>query len=100
MMFRRLKAKWKVESDLQLILIFIVFSISGSAALVIRKVVFDLINFDPDWPFVFKVFIYILTIVPAYQVMLVLIGTLFGQFAFFWNFEKKILRRFGIKFNN
>ena len=99
-MFRRLKAKWKVESDLQLILIFIVFSISGSAALVVRKVVFDLISFDPDWPFIVQILVYVLTIVPAYQLMLILIGTLFGQFAFFWNFEKKILRRFGIKFNN
>ena len=97
-MFRRLKAKWEIESDLQLILIFIVFSISGSAALVIRKMVFDLIDFDPGWPFIFKVFVYVLTIVPAYQLMLVIIGTLFGQFVFFWKFEKKILRRFGLKF--
>jgi hypothetical protein len=36
-------------------------------------------------------------IFPLYQVLLVLIGALFGQFSFFWGFEKKMLRRFGLK---
>jgi hypothetical protein len=36
-------------------------------------------------------------IFPLYQVLLVLIGALFGQFNFFWGFEKKMLRRFGLK---
>ena len=99
-MFKRLKEKWEISSNLQLIIIFVVFSISGSAALLVRKLVFSLINYDPDWPFLFKAVLYVLTIVPAYQLMLVTIGTLFGQFAFFWKFEKKMLRRFGIKFNN
>ena len=31
-----------------------------------------------------------------YQVLLVLIGWIFGQFQFFWNFEKKMIRRFGL----
>ena len=33
----------------------------------------------------------------AYQIMLVTVGTLFGQHAYFWRMEKKILRRFGIR---
>lgn len=98
-MFKRLKEKWEIESNLQLIMIFIVFSISGSAALIVRKQIFNLINYDPDWPFVFKAVLYLITIVPAYQLMLIFFGTLFGQFSFFWKFEKKMLRRFGIKIN-
>ncbi len=31
-----------------------------------------------------------------YQVLLVVIGWIFGQFQFFWNFEKKMIRRFGL----
>lgn len=99
-MFKRLKEKWKVESNLQLILIFIVFSISGSGALMVRKLVFHLIHYTPDWPIWMSATVYVLTIVPAYQMMLILFGTLFGQFEFFWKFEKKLLRRFGIKLDN
>ena len=32
-----------------------------------------------------------------YQLLLVTFGWLFGQFKFFWEFEKKMLRRFGLK---
>lgn len=39
----------------------------------------------------------ILLIFPPYQVLLVFFGWLFGQFQFFWNFEKKMLRSLGIK---
>ncbi len=99
-MFKRLKKKWEVESNLQLILIFIVFSISGSGALLVRKLVFHLVDYTPDWPFWLTAIVYILTIVPAYQIMLMIFGTLFGQFTFFWKFEKKLLRRFGIKLDD
>ncbi|MGA0828911.1 MAG: DUF6787 family protein, partial [Flavobacteriaceae bacterium] len=36
-------------------------------------------------------------IFPLYQLLLVFFGALFGQFRFFWNFEKKMLRRLGVK---
>ncbi len=98
-MFKRLKEKWEVESNLQLILIFLVFSLAGSGALVIRKLVFHWVDYSPDWPFWLSALTYVLTIVPAYQIMLIFFGTLMGQFSFFWKFEKKLLRRFGLKLN-
>ncbi|KOH45838.1 DUF6787 family protein [Sunxiuqinia dokdonensis] len=99
-MFKRLKEKWEVESNLQLAIIFLVFSLAGSGALVIRKLVFHWINYSPDWPFLLSALTYVLTIVPAYQLMLIVFGALLGQFSFFWKFEKKLLRRFGIKLND
>ena len=44
------------------------------------------------WP------IRIVILFPIYQVMLVVIGALFGQFNFFWNFEKKMLNRMKLDF--
>ncbi|MGG8473459.1 DUF6787 family protein, partial [Rahnella sp. PAMC25617] len=38
----------------------------------------------------------LLIIFPLYQVLLVLIGFLLGQFKFFWAFEKKMLRSMGL----
>jgi hypothetical protein len=37
-------------------------------------------------------------IFPIYQVLLVFFGFIFGQFKFFWNFEKKMLSRMGLGF--
>ena len=96
-MLNKLKLRWKVDSNIQLIIILIVFSVSGSATLFIKNYLFHWINYDPEWPFILKAIIYILTIIPIYQITLLLIGTLFGQFDFFWRFEKKALRRLGIK---
>ncbi len=50
-MFKRLKEKWEVESNLQLILIFLVFSLAGSGALVIRKLVFHWVAIHPTGHF-------------------------------------------------
>jgi len=96
-MLDKLKDRWQVDSNLQLFIIFFVFSVSGSLTLFIRKFVFHLIHFDSSWPFLFKVLVYVVTIVPIYQLSLLTLGTLLGQFVFFWRFEKKMLRRFGIR---
>ena len=38
----------------------------------------------------------ILLIFPLYQILLIIIGTLFGEFKYFWAIEKKILVRLKI----
>jgi len=95
----RLKEKWGITSNFQIIIILLVFSITGTVAVTIAKPVLDLVGLDKEvvspwvfWPI--RIFI----IFPIYQVLIVLIGTLFGQFKFFWAFEKKMLVRFGIKY--
>ena len=42
------------------------------------------------------IFIRVLIIIPVYQLILILVATLFGEFEYFWKFEKKILRRIKI----
>jgi hypothetical protein len=39
----------------------------------------------------------IMVVFPAYQLLLLCFGTIFFQFKFFWEFEKKILKRLGFK---
>ena len=95
---KKLKEKWGVKSNFQLIIILIVFSVTGSIAVWIAKPILDFSGLDRTalspwvfWP------IRILIIFPIYQVLIVIIGALFGQFRFFWNFEKKMLVRLGFK---
>ena len=90
-MLRQFKEKWKIKSVFQLIIIFAVFSITGSAALVVRKFVFHLIGIQPETSLFIKVPLYILILFPSYQILLFIIGTLVGQFQFFYAFQKKSL---------
>ena len=103
MNFNRLKNKWGIQSNSQLILIFIVFGITGSLSVRLAKPVLEFININDI--FFEELFlgnllywtIRLVIVFPLYQILLLVIGTLFLQFKFFWNFEKKILRRIGFK---
>ncbi len=96
---KRFKSKWGITSNFQLIIILIVFAITGSIAVWIAEPLLYFIGLEKTtlspwifWP------IRISIIFPIYQVLIVIIGALFGQFEFFWNFEKKMLARLGFKF--
>mgnify|MGYP000331681181 CR=1 FL=1 len=100
----KLKKRWGIESSFQLIIILIVFSITGSAAVFIAKPFLGWVglergNFPDAW---WSASVYwtlrIMVIFPIYQILLVVFGWLFGQFKFFWSFEKKMLNRIGLGF--
>ncbi len=90
---KKLKERWNITSNFQLVIIFIVFAITGYSSLQLAKPFLALIGipetFEPHW--LYRV-LRIVLIFPIYQVLLVTIGLLFGQFKFFWWFEKKMLR--------
>ncbi|MFV8327905.1 DUF6787 family protein [Flavobacterium sp. ZS1P14] len=93
-----LKKRWGIETNFQLTIIFIVFAITGSASAWLSKpFCFWLGITKPDLGYWFTP-VRLLLIFPLYQVLLVLIGFLFGQFKFFWTFEKKMLKRMGLGF--
>jgi hypothetical protein len=93
-----LKKRWGIETNFQLTIIFIVFAITGSASAWFSKpVCFWLGITKEDLGYWFTP-IRLLLIFPLYQVLLVAIGFVFGQFKFFWAFEKKMLKRMGFNF--
>ncbi len=95
---QRLKDRWQITSNLQLGIIFLVFAITGSAAAYLSKPVCDLLGITKDHLGVFFLPFRLLIIFPIYQLMLVFNGFIFGQFKFFWDFEKKMLRRLKLGF--
>lgn len=97
--FKKLENRWVVEYKWEMIAIFIVFAITGSVSAKLAEPLTHLIGIVKEnsspwlyWP------IRILIILPIYQVLLVIIGWLFGQYKFFWGFEKKMLKRMGLGF--
>lgn len=103
-MLERLKTKWGIKSDFQLIIIFIVFGITGSASAKLALPVLDLIGVYPqdfnDIPLgkALYLILRILVIFPIYQMLLIVVATLFFQFKFFWAFEKRFLKKIGLGF--
>lgn len=92
-MFEKLKQRWNIRSNFQVIIILIVFAITGSATVYLKKIVFDLIGIIPETHFGIKAPVYIIVILTVYNILLLIFGLLFGQFRFFWEFEKKFFSR-------
>ena len=97
-LFKLLEKKWIITYRWEIIRIFIVFAITGSSSVLIGKPIIALLGITKENlnPFVYW-FLYIIIGLIFYQILLVFFGWLFGQFQFFWEFEKKMLRRFGLK---
>ena len=85
----RLKLKWGITSNFQMVVVFVVFAITGSASLWVAKPILNKIGITDEMNPWIRVPLRIIMILPVYQVMLLVIGSLFGQFRFFLNLQKK-----------
>lgn len=97
MLINKLVKKFGANSTKHLIVIFVVFAISGYSSLLISSPILLAIRLDSfitNYPL--YLIIRILIIIPIYQVMLMIIATLFGEFKYFWRFERKFLKRLKI----
>ena len=98
-LMKKLKERWGITSNKQLIIIFLVFAITGFSSLQLAKPFLSLIGipdtFEPHW--LYRM-LRLLLIFPIYQILLVFLGFIFGQFSFFWEFEKKMLKRLKLGF--
>ncbi len=86
----KLKSLFKVSSTYQLIIVFIVFGITGSMSLVVSEYILIFFNLN-------NILLSVLFILIVYQVLLIVIGSIFGEFRYFWDMEKKIISRFKFK---
>ncbi|QNK77816.1 hypothetical protein H7F37_01620 [Winogradskyella sp. PAMC22761] len=95
--FKKLEKKWILDYKWEMIRVFMVFAFTGSSSLFVGRPIISFIGITKEnlnltlyW------FLYIIIGLIFYQILLVIFGWLFGQFKFFWEFEKKMLRRFGL----
>jgi hypothetical protein len=86
----KMQERWHLKSLTQVVLVLIVFTLTGSSVVFLKPLVFKLFGMEKIVG-VEGVIIYILLVFPLYQILLMVYGTLLGQFAFFWKWEKKIL---------
>ena len=97
--FKKLEHKWVVTYRWEMIRIFIVFALTGSSSMFVGRPIIKSLGINQDNLNVFVYWVlFILISLIFYQILLVIFGWIFGQFQFFWAFEKKMLRRFGLGF--
>jgi hypothetical protein len=99
-MFERLKVKWGIKRNIDIILILICFSLAGSSVVLVKGYYFQLLGFTSQTPFWLRAIAYSLFIFPAYQLMLLGYGLVLGQFQFFLAKEKALLSMIGKLFGN
>ena len=95
-MIEKLINLFKVKNLKQLVIVFLVFSITGSLSVVLGE---PIINFFFEDGFENNLYFWIVRIIiifPLYQILLIIVGTIFGEFRYFWRIEKKILIRLKI----
>lgn len=87
----RLRQRWGVGTG-QVFIILLVFACTGFTVLFLKRPVVAWFVGEGEQPLLFSILYYIL-ILPVYNAILLVYGALFGQFKFFWEFEKRFFRR-------
>jgi hypothetical protein len=88
----KLKTRWGLDSVWQVVVVLIVFACTGFTVLFIKEPLLDWIRGDNEQQWWMSV-LYFVLILPVYNALLLGFGFIFGQFNFFWKYEKKTLER-------
>ena len=95
--FERIKKKFKIKSNLQLLIILSVFSITGGLSLKFTTPILDFIGLssfnssDVLWENLLYFILRLIVLFPVYQLLLIVVGSLFFQHHFFKEFVKNTL---------
>lgn len=81
---------------MQLVLILCVFAITGTTTAYISKAIISWVGFTDATHWGPKLLVRLAVLIFGYQIILLCVAFLFGQFSFFWKFERKFLARIGI----
>ena len=95
-MLEKLKIRWGITSNFQILKIFVVFGITGSTAAWISEPIcmfFGINSETMNGLIYWTLRIILITIV--YQFILLFVAYIFGEYKFFWNFVRKFLNRLG-----
>jgi hypothetical protein len=89
----KLQARWNVNSGWQVIVILVVFACTGFTIMFLKKPILTFLAGEEGNTTLGTVLYYIF-ILPLYNIILLAYGFIFGQFTFFWQFEKRFMERF------
>jgi Na+-driven multidrug efflux pump len=88
----KLMHRWQLKSIWQVVIVLVVFACTGFTVLAVKKPLLNFLAAGQSESTLASVLYYIF-ILPIYNVFLLAYGFLFGQFRFFWEFEKRTFNR-------
>ncbi|ANQ49658.1 hypothetical protein MY04_2286 [Flammeovirga sp. MY04] len=90
----KLKTRWGVKSNWSVFVILLVFALTGTTFMyTVKPYVYPVFGIDSTSSIWIRIAAFFFIGLPCYQVLLLIWGTLLGQFRFFWEFEKRMFRR-------
>ena len=94
-MLQSLAKRWKVSGK-DLFFILCAFAITGLTTAYLTKTIIAWTGISSSTHWTVKLLVRLGVLIFGYQVILLIVAFLLGQFPFFWRYEKKILRRLGL----
>ena len=92
---KKLILVFEAKSLIHLIKIFLIFGLAGSLSLYLSELIYNYINLkDFVNIYIVKLFIKIIFLIIIYQITLLSIAIIFGEFKYFFKFFKKFFNRF------
>ena len=88
--FERFKQRWGVHSNRQLAIIFVAFGLTGVCTLGVKRLLLPIFGVSSETSLLLRIIAEVLIILPAYQVLLIVVGSLLGQYKFFKGFLRKM----------
>jgi hypothetical protein len=89
----KLKNRWKLDNAWHVLIVLLVFACTGLSVFFIKKPLLNWLAGERGNTYLASLLYYIF-ILPLYNILLLGYGFIFGQFRFFWSFEKRLMERF------
>jgi len=90
---KKLMTRWEVETAWQVMVILIIFTITGMSALYVKQLAFVWVGIADTTPLWIRASCWFAFVLPSYQVLFLFYGFLLGQFDFVWRFEKNSFQK-------
>jgi formyltetrahydrofolate-dependent phosphoribosylglycinamide formyltransferase len=94
-MFKKLQEKWGLSTRTFWI-VFIAFGLTGTTTAFLTRYVTQWLGMDANSDWYYRLGVRLFMLLFGYQVILLTYGFLLGQWAFFWKYELKLLRKLKI----
>ena len=90
--WQKIKSHWEIDSDIQAVIILVVFALTGFSTLYAHNFIDFVLGIDGGTSFWIKLLVFVLLVLPIFNLFLIVWGTLLGQGKFFKNFIKTKIR--------
>ena len=94
-MFQNLQKKWGVSTR-QFWILFLVFALTGTTTAYLTRFITAWLGMGSHTYWVWKLLLRVAILLFGYQFILLAFGAIFGQWAFFWKYERRLLEKLGL----